>query len=68
MGTGYREEHQARVCGTKEKIADIFTKPLARENFEYLRQKLGVVSPHSDSHNFNTVRQGERCKRHEESK
>jgi hypothetical protein len=22
--------------GTKEKIADIFTKPLARENFEYL--------------------------------
>jgi hypothetical protein len=30
--------------GTKEKIADIFTKPLPRETFEYLRQKLGVVS------------------------
>jgi hypothetical protein len=30
--------------GTKEKIADIFTKPLPRESFEYLRQKLGVVS------------------------
>jgi hypothetical protein len=29
---------------TKEQIADIFTKPLARENFEYLRKKLGVVS------------------------
>jgi hypothetical protein len=25
--------------GTKEKIADIFTKPLPREVFEYLRQK-----------------------------
>ena len=29
---------------TKEQIADIFTKPLAREPFEYLRDKLGVVS------------------------
>ena len=28
----------------KEQIADIFTKPLAREPFEYLRDKLGVVS------------------------
>jgi hypothetical protein len=27
--------------GTKEHIADIFTKPLPRETFEYLRQKLG---------------------------
>jgi hypothetical protein len=33
--------------GTKEQIADIFTKPLPRETFEYLRQKLGVVpTPH----------------------
>ena len=30
--------------GTKEHIADIFTKPLSRETFEYLRQRLGVVS------------------------
>jgi hypothetical protein len=30
--------------GTKEQIADIFTKPLPRETFEYLRQKLGVIS------------------------
>ena len=30
--------------GTKEQIADIFTKPLPRETFEYLRQRLQVVS------------------------
>ena len=30
--------------GTKEQIADIFTKPLPRETFEYLKQKLGVIS------------------------
>ena len=29
---------------TKEQIANIFTKPLRRETFEYLRQKLGVIS------------------------
>jgi hypothetical protein len=29
--------------GIKEKIADIFTKPLVREPFEYLWKKLGVV-------------------------
>ena len=29
---------------SKEQVADIFTKPLPREVFEYLRQKLGVVS------------------------
>jgi hypothetical protein len=30
--------------GTKEHIAYIFTKPLPRETFEYLLQKLGVSS------------------------
>ena len=29
---------------SKEQVVDIFTKPLPREAFEYLRQKLGVVS------------------------
>lgn len=29
--------------GTKEQVADIFTKPLPRETFEYLRHKLGVI-------------------------
>ena len=29
---------------TKEHIVDIFTKPIPRETFEYLRQKLGVIS------------------------
>jgi hypothetical protein len=30
--------------GTKEQIADIFTKPLPRETFEYLRQETGSSS------------------------
>ena len=30
--------------GTKEQIVDIFTKTLARETFEYLRQRLRVIS------------------------
>jgi len=29
---------------TKQHIEDIFTKPLARETFEYLRHNIGVVS------------------------
>ena len=29
---------------TKEYIVDIFTKPLPKEYFEHLRQKLGVIS------------------------
>ena len=33
---------------TKEHIADIFTKPLPRETFEYLRQKLRVIPSPKD--------------------
>ena len=29
---------------TKEQVVDIFTKPLNKEAFEQLRQKLGVIS------------------------
>ena len=32
---------------SKEQVADIFTKLLPRETFEYLRQTLGVVSASS---------------------
>lgn len=31
-------------CGTHEQVADIFTKPLRREVFEDLRNKLGICS------------------------
>ncbi|CAL2280291.1 unnamed protein product [Prunus armeniaca] len=31
-------------CKTEEQITDIFTKALAKDQFEYLRRKLGVIS------------------------
>ncbi|KAI5324559.1 hypothetical protein L3X38_033632 [Prunus dulcis] len=31
-------------CKTEEQVADIFTKPLARDRYEYLRKALGVIS------------------------
>jgi hypothetical protein len=34
---------KVEYIGTKEQIVDIFTKPLPRETFEYLLQKLGIV-------------------------
>jgi hypothetical protein len=30
--------------GTKEQVSDIFKKPLPWEAFEYIRQRLGVIS------------------------
>jgi hypothetical protein len=40
------EEKNIRVeyVGTKEQVEDIFTKPLPQESFEYLHQRLGVIS------------------------
>jgi hypothetical protein len=37
---------QVHYIPTTEQIVDIFTKPLAKTSFEYLRQKLGVILPH----------------------
>jgi hypothetical protein len=39
-------EHNVKLeyIATKEHIVDIFTKPLPKETFEYLRQQLGVIS------------------------
>jgi hypothetical protein len=35
---------KVEYVGTKEQVVDIFTKPLPREAFEYLRQRIGVIS------------------------
>ena len=32
-----------QYVATKEQIADVLTKPLARVKFEYFREKLGVL-------------------------
>jgi hypothetical protein len=37
---------QVHYIPTIEQIADIFTKPLAKTPFEYLRHKLGVIPSH----------------------
>jgi hypothetical protein len=35
---------RVEYVGTKEQVVDILTKPLLHESFEYLRQRLGVIS------------------------
>jgi hypothetical protein len=35
---------RVEYVGTKEEVADIFTKPLPRETFEYLRQRHKFIS------------------------
>jgi hypothetical protein len=35
---------RVEYVGTKEQVEYIFTKPLPWESFEYLRQRLGVIS------------------------
>ena len=37
------KEVKMEYVNTKEQIADIFTKPLPKDAFEYLRGKLGVL-------------------------
>ena len=37
------KEVKMEYINTKEKIVDIFTKPLPKDAFEYLRGKLGVL-------------------------
>jgi hypothetical protein len=39
-----RKNIRVEYVGTKEQVADIFTKPLPWEAFEYLRQGLGAIS------------------------
>jgi hypothetical protein len=34
---------RVEYVGTKEKVADVFTKPLPWESFEYLHQRRGVI-------------------------
>ena len=38
---------ELEYVASKEQVADIFTKPLHRETFEYLTQNMGVVSASS---------------------
>jgi hypothetical protein len=33
----------ARYVNTKEKVADIFTKPFSHRTFQYLREKFGLI-------------------------
>jgi hypothetical protein len=35
---------RVEYAGKREQVADIFTKPLPRESFEYLHQRLRVIS------------------------
>ena len=43
------KEVRLEYVNTKEKVADIFTNPLPKDVFLYLRGKLGVI-PLSDAH------------------
>ena len=37
------KEVKMEYVNSKEQIADIFTKPLTKDAYEYLRDKLGVI-------------------------
>ena len=38
-------ELEMKYCPTHEQLADLFTKSLAKERFEDLREKIGMISP-----------------------
>jgi len=38
-------EVKLEYVSTKDQIVDIFTKPLPKDTFEYLREELGVITP-----------------------
>jgi len=40
-----KNEVKLEYVSRKDQIADIFTKPLPKDTFEYLREKLGVITP-----------------------
>jgi hypothetical protein len=33
-----------KFCGSKSQLADIFTKPLGRDVFQFQRQSLGIIN------------------------
>lgn len=40
------EEIQLKYCATEDQVADIFTKALSKEKFQYFREMLGVTTKH----------------------
>lgn len=42
-----KKEVQLEYISTKEKVANIFTKTLPNDTFEFLQEKLGVIAPPS---------------------
>lgn len=32
---------------SKNQVVDIFTKPLGKQQFQFLRSKLGIINPHA---------------------
>ena len=40
-----KKEVQAKYVGSKDQVVDIFTKALKHEDFERLRDRLGVTKP-----------------------
>lgn len=43
------KEFRLEYVSTKEQIVDIFMNPLPNDTFEYLREKLGAISPPNEN-------------------